>query len=82
MEMVRSKIFIKDIVQTTNRNGSENYSCKRVARGKHMNILTLDGMTKRKIPVYTKGCIERDELIKNYYKYCNIVESEIQENNL
>lgn len=57
-------------------------SLGRIARGKHMNVLTLSGMTRKKIPVYTKGCEERDELIKNYYKYCNIVESEIQEVNL
>lgn len=57
-------------------------SIGRIARGKHMNVLTLSGMTKRRIPVYAKGCEERDELIKNYYKYCNIVESEIQEINL
>ena len=43
----------------------------RVARGSHMNIISLDSMFGKKIPVYTKGQEERDNMIKEYYKYCN-----------
>ena len=54
----------------------------RVARGSHMNIISLDSMFGARIPVYSKGQEERNEMIKNYYKYCNITESTILETNL
>lgn len=54
----------------------------RVARGNHMNIISLDSMFGKKIPVYTKGQEERDTMIKNYYKYCEIKESKVLESNL
>ena len=54
----------------------------RVARGSHMNIISLDTMFGKKIPVYSKGQEERDNMIKEYYKYCNITESTITESKL
>ena len=54
----------------------------RTARGKHMNIIWLDPVGGKKIPVYTKGMLEREEMINQYYKYCNITSSEIIEDNL
>lgn len=54
----------------------------RVARGSHMNIISLDSMFGKKIPVYSKGQEERDEMIKEYYKYCNITESIVLESKL
>lgn len=54
----------------------------RCARGKHMNILTFEPKVSKKIPVYSKGIEERNEMIQKYYKYCNITESEIYEENL
>lgn len=54
----------------------------RVARGSHMNIISLDTMFGKKIPVYSKGQEERDNMIKEYYKYCNITESTITESRL
>jgi hypothetical protein len=54
----------------------------RVARGSHMNIISLDPLGKTKIPVYTKGRAERRKMIQEYYKYCNITESEILERDL
>ena len=58
-------------------------SIGRVARGKHMNIITLDPKKKtKKIPIYTKGARERDEMIKEYYKYCEISELDINEEDL
>ena len=43
----------------------------RVARGSHMNIITIDPVDKKKIiPVYSKGSKNRDKMIKTYYKYC------------
>jgi hypothetical protein len=47
-----------------------------------MNIIGIDTISGRKIPIYSKGMAERDELIKGYYTYCNIVESEIYETSL
>lgn len=45
----------------------------RVARGNHMNIITIDPDKKSKrIPIYSKGVVERDSMIKEYYKFCNI----------
>ena len=44
----------------------------RVARGSHMNIITLEPKIPKKIPVYTKGFEHRDEMIRGYYKYCII----------
>lgn len=54
----------------------------RVARGDHMSIVSLGTMSGRKIPVYSKGAENRDDLIKSYYKYCEITDSEIYEINL
>jgi hypothetical protein len=47
-----------------------------------MNIISLDTLSKRKIPVYSKGMIERDKMIRDYYKYCNINERTIDETSL
>lgn len=44
----------------------------RVARGNHMNIISLEPHSKRKIPVYSKGAKERAELINTYYQFCNL----------
>ena len=52
----------------------------RVARGTHMNIITL-APTKR-VPVLTKGTRERESMIDNYYKYCNINKTVIDEGDL
>lgn len=55
--------------------GTVLQSVGRVARGEHMNIITLDPYSSKvKIPVYSKGAVERDKMIKDYYKYCNIEE--------
>ena len=57
-------------------------SVGRVARGKHMNIITLGSKSKKNIPIFSKGAIGRNEMIHNYYKYCNIVDSIVYEDNL
>lgn len=54
----------------------------RVARGKHMNIITLSSKSEKKIPIYSKGDENRKELFKTYYKYCNMTDSIIYEDNL
>ncbi len=51
----------------------------RVARGKHMNIISLDPLHKTKIPIYSNGRNDRRKMIQEYYKYCKLTESEIQE---
>ena len=57
-------------------------SVGRTARGAHMNLISLEPHPKKKIPVYSKGMEGRDELIHTYYKYCEIIDSEIFEVNL
>lgn len=57
-------------------------SVGRTARGKHMNILWLESKLNTKIPVYSKGLEERNEMIHQYYKYCNIKDSIINEEDL
>ena len=57
-------------------------SVGRVARNQHMNLISLEPQPKKKIPVYSKGMENRDEMIHNYYKYCEIIDSEIFEANL
>lgn len=52
----------------------------RCSRGTLMNIIALVPSGKRKIPVYSKGMVERDEMIKGYYKYGEINNIEIDEN--
>lgn len=54
----------------------------RTARGKHMNIITLESKTGKTIPVYTKGFLHRDEMIHEYYKYCDITDVIINEENI
>lgn len=54
----------------------------RTARGAHMNLISLEPNPKKKIPVYSKGMEGRDEMIHNYYKYCEIIDSEIFDINL
>ena len=56
---------------------------KRVARCGHMNIITLaPSIAQRKIPVYSKGVENRNEMLRNYYKYCDITTSYINETEL
>ena len=57
-------------------------SVGRVSRGNHMNIISLDTLNGKKVPVYSKGMIERDKMIRDYYKYCNINERTIDETSL
>ena len=54
----------------------------RVARGKHMNIISLESLSGRPVPVYTKAAAKREELMKTFYKYCSIVDSSIYDINL
>ena len=54
----------------------------RIARSQNMNIITLSGISDKKIPVYSKSDESRKELYQTYYKFCNITESVIYENNL
>lgn len=54
----------------------------RVARGTHMNIISLASSSGKKIPVYTKSAINREEMMKTYYKYCEVVDSTIYDTNL
>ena len=62
--------------------GHESYSSTRVARGSEMKIISLAPASGRKLPVYSKGVENRDDLLKSYYKYCDITDSEINEINL
>lgn len=57
-------------------------SIGRVARGSHMNIVTLGSKAGKKIPIYTKSDEKRKELFKNYYKTCELTESIIFEEKL
>lgn len=54
----------------------------RVARGAHMNIISFQPASDKKIPVYSNGMEERDAMLHDYYKYCNITDSMIYEENL
>ena len=54
----------------------------RTARGQHMNVISILPFGKRKIPVYSKGMAHREELLKEYYKYCNIQDAIIDESKL
>jgi len=54
----------------------------RTARGAHMNIISFLPMSGKTIPVYSGGERERDEMIHDYYKYCNITDSIIYEDTL
>lgn len=47
-----------------------------------MNIITLSPEDGKKIPVYTKGTEERDKMINQYYKYCDIRRYSINEADL
>lgn len=57
-------------------------SVGRVARGSKFNLIGLEPNPDKKIPVYSKGMENRDRMIHDYYKYCNIVDSIIYETNL
>ncbi len=57
-------------------------SIGRIARSDHMNIITLQSLKGKKIPVYSKSDEARKDLYKTYYRHCKIVESEINEINL
>lgn len=54
----------------------------RVARGKHMNIISLEPYGNRRIPVYSKGVINRKEMFGDYYKFCHLTESVMEETEL
>ena len=54
----------------------------RVARGTHMNIISFEPTFPKRIPVYTKGMEHRDEMIREYYKYCVMTDVVMNENDL
>lgn len=54
----------------------------RVARSSHMNIISIAPKKYARIPVYSKGMKERDTMIKEYYQYCDMTDSVINEENL
>ncbi len=64
------------------RAGIVLQSIGRVARGEHMNIISIEPYSKRKIPVYSKGVVNRKEMFGDYYQYCNLTEQVIDEVNL
>lgn len=70
------------LLVSNNIAGSVLQAIGRVARGDHMNIISLSSASGRKVPVYSKGAENRDELIKSYYKYCEITDSVLHEINL
>lgn len=57
-------------------------SIGRVARGKEVNIINLWPEPYRPIPIYTKGMKNRIEMISEYYKYCNLKEVDLYEEEL
>lgn len=57
-------------------------SIGRVARMESFNVISLEPKSNRKIPIYSKGEAERDKLMKSYYKYCDIIDEIIQEEDL
>lgn len=74
---------LENILLISNLNaGSVLQSIGRTARGSHMNIIALEPKIPKRIPVYTKGFEHRNEMIREYYKYCIINDVVIDENNL
>ena len=59
--------------------GSVLQQIGRVARQPEMTIITLRPDGKRRIPIYSKGCEEREKMILEYYKYCDIRGFDINE---
>lgn len=57
-------------------------SIGRIARGDHMNIITLSPLSGKRIPVYSSSDESRKELYQGYYKFCNVTNSTILEDNL
>lgn len=51
-------------------------------RGNHMNIISLDSLKGKKIPVHTKGLDQRRDMILEYYKYSKVNEITITENEI
>ena len=47
-----------------------------------MNIISLDSLKGKKIPVHTKGLDQRRDMILEYYKYSKINEITILENEI
>lgn len=51
-------------------------------RGNHMNIISLDSLKGKKIPIHTKGLDQRREMILEYYKYSKVNEVTIFESEI
>lgn len=66
----------------SNIAGSVLQQIGRIARQDEMNIISITPVGKRKIPIYTKGCENRETMIKEYYKYCDITSVYINETDL
>ncbi len=74
---------LENILLTSGKVAGVTLQCiGRVARNKHMNIITLAPFSKRKIPVYSKGAETRNEMFKQYYKYCEITSYSFNEDQL
>lgn len=62
--------------------GSVLQQVGRVARQKEFNVITLEPLTRKPLPIYTKTMKAQKEMIKEYYSYCKINEKEIKEDEL
>ena len=62
--------------------GSVLQQIGRVARQKEFNIITLEPLDGKSLPVHTKSQKIRKDMIQEYYSYCKINDLTITENNL
>lgn len=62
--------------------GSVLQQVGRVARQKHLNIISLEPANGKTLPVHTKGQKQREQLVNEYYNYCKINKINIYEDDL
>ena len=62
--------------------GSVLQSIGRIARQNHMNIISLDPLNGKKLPIHTNQQEIRKQLIEEYYRYCKINHINITEDDL
>ena len=70
------------LLTTTVNAGTTLQSLGRCARNKHFRVFSIESKTEKRLPIHTRNSMKRYEMIHDYYKYSQITDIFMDENEL
>ena len=70
------------LLTTSVRAGSLIQSVGRIARCQHFRVFSIESKSGKRIPIHTRNSMKRYEMIHDYYKYSQITDIFMDENDL